>query len=305
MTIAFPTVIEVGPRDGLQNESAHLSTAQKVAFISGVVAAGATRIEAVGFGHPRLVPALADAEAVMAAVPRSDSVSYIGLVLNGRGLERAIEAGVDEANVVLVASETFFQRNQNMSIEEGLRSFEQIADRARGAGLKVSATIGASFGCPFEGEVPTERVALIARRAAEAGAQEIAIADTIGVGVPADVRRLTDAVREVSDLPLRAHFHNTRNTGYANAIAALDAGIVALDASTGGFGGCPFAPNATGNIATEDLVYLLSRSGYDTGIDRSAIEAIAETVGAHLGKDVPALLGRAGSFPSGPSGGGA
>ena len=298
MAIASPTVIEVGPRDGLQNESTHLSTAAKVAFIAATVDAGVTRIEAVGFGHPRLVPALADAEAVMAAVPRSDGVSYIGLVLNERGLSRALDAGVDEVNVVLVASETFFQRNQNMSIEEGLRSFETIAAGARAAGLQVSATIGASFGCPFEGEVPTERVAAIARRASESGAHEIALADTIGVGVPADVRRLVDAVREVSELPLRAHFHNTRNTGYANAVAAVDAGVVALDASTGGFGGCPFAPNATGNIATEDLVYLLSRSGFDTGIDRRAIEGVAETLGRQLGKDVPALLGRAGSFPS-------
>ncbi len=298
MAIAFPTVIEVGPRDGLQNESTHLATADKVAFIAAAVDAGVRRIEAVGFGHPRLVPALADAEAVMAAVPRSESVSYIGLVLNERGLQRALDAGVDEVNVVLVASETFFQRNQNMSIEEGLRAFDAIAAGARAAGLQVSATIGASFGCPFEGEVPTERVATIARRASESGAHEIALADTIGVGVPADVHRLVGAVREVSQLPLRAHFHNTRNTGYANAIAALDAGVVALDASAGGFGGCPFAPNATGNIATEDLVYLLSRSGHHTGIDRRAVEAIAETIGRHLGKSVPALLGRAGSFPS-------
>ncbi len=299
MATVFPTIVEVGPRDGLQNESAVLSTVHKVSFITRLVEAGVTRIEATGFAHPRLVPALADAEDVMAAVPRSESVSYIGLVLNERGLTRAMESGVHEVNVVLVASETFSQRNQNMSIEQSLRSFDAIASRARDAGLRVSATVGAAFGCPFEGEVPTERVVALARAADASGAQEVALADTIGVGVPADVRRLTDAVREVTALPLRAHFHNTRNTGYANALAALDAGVVALDASTGGFGGCPFAPNATGNIATEDLGYLLSRSGYQTGVDLDAIASLAGTLGDQLGRPVPALLGRAGGFPTG------
>lgn len=299
---AAPTIVEVGPRDGLQNEPAHLSTADKIAFITRLVQAGLTRIEATGFVHPRRVPALADAEDVMAGVPRSDAVSYIGLVLNERGLLRALDAGVDEVNVVLVASETFSLRNQNMGIEESLRSFETIAGKARDSGLQVSATIGAAFGCPFEGEVPTERVVAIAERAANTGAHEIAIADTIGVGVPSDVRRLAEAVGEVADLPLRAHFHNTRNTGYANAAAAVDAGVVALDASAGGFGGCPFAPSATGNIATEDLVYLLSRSGYETGVDLEAVGAIAATLGDWLGSDVPGLLVRAGGFPDGSVG---
>ncbi len=299
---AAPTIVEVGPRDGLQNEPTHLSTADKIAFITGLAQAGVTRIEATGFADPRRVPALADAEDVMAGVPRSDAVSYIGLVLNERGLQRALDAGVDEVNVVLVASETFSLRNQNMGIEGSLRSFETIAAKARESGLKVSATIGAAFGCPFEGEVPTERVVAIAERAADTGALEIAIADTIGVGVPNDVRRLAEAIGEVVDLPLRAHFHNTRNTGYANAVAAVDAGIVALDASAGGFGGCPFAPHATGNIATEDLVYLLSRSGYDTGVDREAVVSIAATLGDWLGAAVPGLLGRAGGFPAGSAG---
>lgn len=299
MATRFPIVVEVGPRDGLQNEATVVSTPAKIAFITRLVAAGLTRIEATSFVHPRRVPQMADAEAVMAGVPRSDAVSYIGLVLNERGLDRALAAGMDEVNVVLVASETFSQRNQGMSIEESVRSFERIASRARAAGVRVSATIGASFGCPFEGEVPTERVASLARQADALGAQEIAIADTIGVGVPADVHRLAAAVREVSDLPLRAHFHNTRNTGYANALAAIDAGIVALDASTGGIGGCPFAPRATGNIATEDLSYLLRRSGYSPGIDQEAVIAIADTIGTELGSPVPALLGRAGDFPAG------
>ena len=298
MTVSSPTIVEVGPRDGLQNESTLVSTEAKIRFITRLVDAGLTRIEVTSFVHPRRVPQMADAEAVMAGVPQSDSVSYIGLVLNERGLDRAIGSGVDEVNVALVATETFSQRNQGMGIVETLRSFERIATRARDAGLRVSATIGAAFGCPFEGEVSTEMVASLARQADSLGAQEIAIADTIGVGVPKDVHRLASAIREVTDVPLRAHFHNTRNTGYANALAALDAGIAALDASTGGIGGCPFAPNATGNIATEDLSYVLRRSGFESGVDLAAVVFIAEEIGNELGKGVPALLGRAGDFPS-------
>ena len=298
MTVSSPTIVEVGPRDGLQNESTLVSTEAKIRFITRLVDAGLTRIEVTSFVHPRRVPQMADAEAVMAGIPQSDSASYIGLVLNERGLDRAIGSGVDEVNVGLVATETFSQRNQGMGIVETLRSFERIATRARDAGLRVSATIGAAFGCPFEGEVSTEMVASLARQADSLGAQEIAIADTIGVGVPKDVHRLASAMREVTDVPLRAHFHNTRNTGYANALAALDAGIAALDASTGGIGGCPFAPNATGNIATEDLSYVLRRSGFESGVDLAAVVSIAEEIGHELGKDVPALLGRAGDFPS-------
>ena len=297
MKIGIPTIVEVGPRDGLQNESTLVSTEAKIRFITRLADAGLTRIEVTSFVHPRRVPQMADAEAVMAGVPRRDTVSYSGLVLNERGLDRAIGSGVDEVNVVLVATETFSQRNQGMGIAESLRSFERIATRARDAGLRVSATIGAAFGCPFEGEVSTEQVTSLAQQADSLGAQEIAIADTIGVGVPKDVHRLASAIREVTDVQLRAHFHNTRNTGYANALAAIDAGIAALDASTGGIGGCPFAPNATGNIATEDLSYVLRRSGFESGIDLAALVSIAEEIGNELGKGVPALLGRAGDFP--------
>lgn len=291
------TVIEVGPRDGLQNEAVVLSTEAKLAYVARLLETGVTRIEVASFVHPRLVPQMADAEALLARLPRPDGVSYIGLVLNDRGLERALGAGVDEANIVLVASETFSRKNQGMGVKEALASFERTAGAARAAGLRVTATIGASFGCPFEGEVSTEQVAEIVRRAVECGAQEIAIADTIGVGVPADVHRLVGALREVTDLPLRCHFHNTRNTGYANAIAAVAAGVAALDASSGGIGGCPFAPNATGNIATEDLSYLLRRSGIETGLSFPALLDASNYVGEQLGKQVPALLGRAGSFP--------
>lgn len=291
------TVIEVGPRDGLQNEAVVLSTEAKLAYVARLLETGVTRIEVASFVHPRLVPQMADAEALLARLPRPDGVSYIGLVLNDRGLERALGSGVDETNIVLVASETFSRKNQGMGVKEALASFERTAGAARAAGLRVTATIGASFGCPFEGEVSTEQVAEIVRRAVECGAQEIAIADTIGVGVPADVHRLVGALREVTDLPLRCHFHNTRNTGYANAIAAVAAGVAALDASSGGIGGCPFAPNATGNIATEDLSYLLRRSGIETGLSFPALLDASNYVGEQLGKQVPALLGRAGSFP--------
>jgi hydroxymethylglutaryl-CoA lyase len=291
-------VVEVGPRDGLQNESVLVSTEDKIEYIGRLVAAGLTRIEAVSFAHPRLVPQLADAEAVMAGVPRPAGVSYIGLVLNHRGVERAIGAGVDEANIVVVASETFSVRNQGTGIAETLAAFERTAAAARSAGLRVTATIGASFGCPFEGEVPTSRVIDLVRRVVDGGAQEVALADTIGVAVPADVRRLVSAAREVTDLPLRCHFHNTRNTGYANALAAVELGVQALDASSGGIGGCPFAPRATGNIATEDLGYLLRRSGIATGLDLPGVVRSADLVGDLLGHQVPALLGRAGDFPA-------
>jgi len=290
-------IIEVGPRDGLQNEAVTVTTEAKLEYVERLVASGLQRIETVSFAHPTRVPQMADAEAVMARVVRPEGVSHIGLVMNDRGMSRAIDAGVDEANVVLVASETFSQRNQGASIAETLAMFEAGAVRASGAGLSVTATIGAAFGCPFEGEVPTSRVQEIARHAAASGAQEIALADTIGVGVPNDVERLVAAVREVTDLPLRLHLHNTRNTGYANATKAVEVGVDFLDSSSGGIGGCPFAPNATGNVATEDLAYLLGRSGVELDLDRELLlESTAFICGA-LGIEAPALLGRAGWFP--------
>ncbi|MEV0720302.1 hydroxymethylglutaryl-CoA lyase [Asanoa sp. NPDC050611] len=294
-------IVEVGPRDGLQNERTLVSTAAKIAYIEALVAAGARRIEATSFVHPKRVPQMADAEAVMAGVPRSAGLSYIGLVVNERGLDRALAAGVDEVNVVVVATETFSQRNQGMSVADGLRSFAAISARARAAGLRVTATVGASFGCPFEGEVAPAAVASLVRSCVSAGVDEIALADTIGVGVPADVARLVSAVRDVTELPLRFHFHNTRNTGYANALTAVALGAAALDSSTGGIGGCPFAPAATGNIATEDLAYALRRSGVATGLDQSLLVSAAALIGGELGMELPALLGRAGDFPAGLS----
>ena len=291
-------IIEVGPRDGLQNEQRILTSEEKITYIELLVAAGISRLEAVSFARPDRVPQMADAEAVMAGVPRRDSVSYIGLVMNERGLDRAIASGLNEVNLVVVATETFSQRNQGMSVADSLRGTERMVERAKAAGLAVSVTIGASFGCPFEGEVSTQQVMDIVKRVDTLGIDEIAFGDTIGVGTPMDVRRLIGAAKEITRKPLRLHLHNTRNTGYANAFAALEAGASSLDASSGGIGGCPFAPNATGNIATEDLTYLLERSGTSTGLDFDRLLAASDFVTDKLGIATPALLGRAGWFPA-------
>ncbi|UGQ13811.1 hydroxymethylglutaryl-CoA lyase [Yinghuangia sp. ASG 101] len=292
------TICEVGPRDGLQNEKTLLSADAKVELIRRSVAGGVRRIEATAFVHPGRVPQMADAEEVMARVPRDKGVAYIGLVLNRRGFERAARAGVDEVNMVVLATDTFGERNQGMTVDAGLRAWEEIAAAAHAAGIRPSLTVSAAFGCPFEGEVGVDRVRAIARRAVAAGPAEIALADTIGVGVPTQVAELVAAVRDIAPgVPLRCHFHNTRNTGYANAVAAVDAGVETLDASAGGIGGCPFAPAATGNIATEDLVFLLERMGVPTGVDLAATASTGRWIGGRLGVEVPALLGRAGPFP--------
>jgi hydroxymethylglutaryl-CoA lyase len=294
----MPEIVEVGPRDGLQNEKVLLPTEVKVNYITRALDAGIRRMEVTAFVHPGRVPQMADAEAVMAAVPRRDGVTYIGLVLNRRGLDRALNAGVDEVNVVVVASDEFSRRNQGTSTEEALDVWHEIASTAHAAGVAASLTIAAAFGCPFTGEVPVRRVQEIAREALRTRPREIAIADTIGVGVPTQVRALVAALRELdADVPLRAHFHNTRNTGYANAVAALEAGVHTLDASIGGIGGCPFAPEATGNIATEDLTFLLHRMGVHTGLDLPALAGTGTWIGERLGIATPALLGRTATFP--------
>lgn len=291
-------IVEVSPRDGLQNESVILSTEAKVSLIEQVADAGARRIEAVSFAHPRIVPAMADAEAVMAAIPRREGVSYAGLVLNRKGLERAIATAVDEINVVVCASDTFSARNQNCSTEESLAAAIDVVRGARDAGIFATATIATAFGCPFEGEVSPERVVDLAVRAAEAGADEICFADTIGVGVPSQVRDLTESFRAVSAVPLRFHFHNTRNTGFANAFAAIELGVTTLDSSAGGIGGCPFAPKATGNIATEDLIYLVERMGHTTGWDLPRLLPTADFLSEQLGHTVPGMVSKAGVFPA-------
>jgi isopropylmalate/homocitrate/citramalate synthase len=292
-------IVEVSPRDGLQNEPVVLSTDAKVELIRRLVAAGARRIEAVSFAHPRLVPAMADAEAVMAAVPRDQGVAYAGLVLNRRGLDRALAAGVDEVNVVVAASDSFSHANQNLPTDQAMAMAEEVGAEARARGLFATLTLSVAFGCPFEGEVDPGRVVELARRGADAGFGELCLGDTIGVGTPDQVRAFTTAIRQaVGDRPrLRYHFHNTRNTGYANAYAALLDDVTTLDASAGGIGGCPFAPNATGNIATDDLVYLLEGMGVDTGWDLEALLPVAGFLSDQLGHQVPALLPRAGPFP--------
>ena len=293
------TIVEVSPRDGLQNEDVILSTESKVALVSRLVEAGARRIEAVSFAHPKLVPSMADAEDVMAGVPRMEGVSYAGLVLNRRGLDRALDTGVDEVNVVVCVSETFSSRNQNASTDESMRAATDVIERARSRGLFTTLTLATAFGCPFEGEVALDRVVELAREGARAGVHELCLADTVGVGVPSQVRELTGAVRAAVGVepPLRYHFHNTRNTGFANAAAAVEEGVSILDASAGGIGGCPFAPKATGNVATDDLVYMLERMGIRTGYDLPALMPTSAFLTQQLGHEVPALLPRAGSFP--------
>ena len=293
------TVVEVSPRDGLQNESVVLPTDAKVSLVQRLVDAGASRIEAVSFAHPKLVPAMADAEEVMAGVPRVDGVSYAGLILNRRGLERALGTGIDEVNVVVGVSDTFSRRNQNVSSDEAMDAAGDVVAAARAEGLFTTLTLATSFGCPFEGEISPYRVLAYAERGAALGPDELCLADTIGVGTPNQVRTFTTRMRtEIGSTPvLRYHFHNTRGTGIANAYAALLDGVTVLDASAGGIGGCPFAPNATGNIATDDLVYLLDRMGLESGIDLERLMPTSAFLAVQLGHEVPALLPRAGNFP--------
>jgi hydroxymethylglutaryl-CoA lyase len=292
-------IVEVSPRDGLQSEDVILDADTKVELITRAVDAGVRRIEVCSFVNPLRVPQMADAEAVLSALPARADVTYIGLVLNRRGFERAEAAGVREINVVAVATDTFGIRNQGATSDETVAVFEGLAPLAIDAGMRPTLTVSTAFGCPYEGEVPVERVTEIVRRGAAAGAAEIALADTIGVAVPTDVTERLTAAREVTNgAELRAHFHNTRNTGIANAYAAVEAGVDALDASLGGIGGCPFAPNATGNIPTEDLAFMLERMGIDTGLDLERLAAVVPWIEETLGKRVPGLLSKAGLFPS-------
>ena len=291
-------IVEVSPRDGLQNEPELLSTDTKLELIGRAVAAGIRRLEVTSFVNPKRVPQMADAEEVMARLPARDDVTYIGLVLNQRGFDRAAAAGCKEVNYALVASDAFSQRNQGTTIEQGIAVYDGIAAAAKDAGIRCSVTISAAFGCPFQGEVAPERVIELAAHCATQPTAEIALADTIGVAVPSQVSELVDGVaKQAGGIPLRCHFHNTRNTGIANAYAAVEAGVAALDASIGGIGGCPFAPAATGNIPTEDLVYMLNRMGVETGVDTDGLIETASWLETQLGRAVPAMLGRAGNFP--------
>lgn len=296
-------IVEVGARDGLQNEAEVIATPDKAQLIDRLLAAGVRRIEVASFVNPARVPQMADGEAVIAGLPDRRDVSYIGLCLNKRGVLRAIQSreggarGVDEAGCVVVASDSFGQRNQGQTIAQGIAENVAMLRLAHEAGLVPQVTISAAFGCPFEGAVPPARVIDIARAMADAGAVEIALADTIGVAVPAQVEELFGRLAEAAPgVAMRAHFHNTRGTGIANAWAAYRSGVRVLDASLGGLGGCPFAPRATGNIATEDLVFLLDRSGVSSGVDLDRLIAINGWFAGLLGRALPSAVAKAGGW---------
>ena len=299
----FIQIVEVGPRDGLQNEKTVLDPAVRVDLVRRLEAVGARRIEAVSFVHPRYVPQMAGAEAVMAALPHAAGRSRIGLVLNGKGYDRALATGVDEVNVSVAATDGFGLKNQGLSVKDQLAMLGEIVARRHNAEASdgapsLSAMISCVWGCPFEGEVSVDQVTDMVGAIAELGVAEIGLADTIGAGDPWAVTRKVEAARKAApDAVLRLHFHDTRNTGLANAYAGVEAGIDVLDASVGGIGGCPFALGATGNIATEDLVYMLARSGFETGYDLDALIATARWIGEALGRPAPSALSRAGGFP--------
>jgi hydroxymethylglutaryl-CoA lyase/(R)-citramalyl-CoA lyase len=289
------TICDVGPRDGLQNEATSLSPAVRAELCDRLAAAGVPRVEAVSFVNPKRVPQMAGAEEVMAAVERRPGTVYAGLVLNDRGYERAVAAGVDEVHYAFPVTDEFCARNQNTTVAAALDTSAGIVWRAREDGVRVTVTLAVAFGCPFEGAVDPAHVLDVARRVAETKPDEIVLADTVGVGVPSQVETLVRGVGALG-VAVGCHFHNTRNTGFANAVAAIAAGATVLDASLGGTGGCPFAPRATGNIATEDLVYLLHGMGHETGIDLDALIEHAAWLGERLGKELPGQLHKAGTF---------
>ena len=293
-------MVEVSPRDGLQNEKVAISTADKLALIDHAIAAGSRRIEVTSFVNPRAVPQMADAEAVCARLPERDDVTYIGLVMNQRGADRALATGrIDQLGAVVVSTDTFAMANQGQTSQGSVEAASAIIASARAAGVTGQATIAASFGCPFEGEVPEDRVVEMATALAAAGAIEIGLADTIGVANPAHVARLVARVRaKIAPLPVRVHFHNTRGTGLANVWAALSAGATIVDASIGGLGGCPFAPGAAGNVSTEDVVYMLERAGIATGLDLSRLIAANHWLAGVMDRRLPGMVAHTPAFPA-------
>ncbi len=288
-------IVEVGPRDGLQNEKETLVPQTRAELCDRLAAAGVPRVEAASFVNPKKVPQMAGAEEVVSGVQRRPDTIYAGLVLNEKGYERAVEAGVDEVRYAFPVTETFAERNQNTTVADATELSSRLTERARLDGVRISITLSAAFGCPFEGRVEPEVVLNIAERVGAAKPDEIVLADTIGVGVPKGVRELVGGVLNYG-VTVGCHFHDTRNTGIANAAAAVEEGAMVLDASVGGTGGCPFAPKATGNIATEDLVYLLHGMGYETGIDLDALVECAQWLSEQLGKELPGQVHKAGNF---------
>ena len=291
-------VVDVGPRDGLQNEDLTLSPEVRAGLCDRLAGAGLSRVEAASFVNPKLVPQMAGAEEVVRGLRRNPDTIYAGLILNEKGYERAVKAGVDEVRYAFPVTDTFAKKNQNTTVSGATELAARILGRARLDGVRASVTLSAAFGCPFEGRVEPGVVLGISDRVAGAGPDEIVLADTIGVGVPTQVRKLVEGVSKTS-VTVGCHFHDTRNTGIANAVAAVESGATVLDASAGGTGGCPFAPRATGNISTEDLVYALHGMGYETGIDLEALIEMAEWLSGQLGKELPGQVYKAGNFEAG------
>ncbi len=289
-------ICDVGPRDGLQNEAATLAPAVRAELCDRLAAAGLKKMEAASFVNPKLVPQMAGAEDVMAALHRRPGAVYAGLVLNEKGYDRALAAGVDEVHYAFSAADEFGRRNQNATTEEGLQTALALVARARADRMPITVTLSVSFGSPFDGPVPAERVLSIVERLMAVPPDETCLADTIGAGVPSQVRQLVRGARSLG-ATVGAHFHNTRNTGYANAVAAVEEGVVSLDSSVGGAGGCPFAPKATGNVSTEGLVYLLRGLGLGTAIDLDALVQASHWLGLQLGKELPSMVARAGDYP--------
>ena len=294
-------LVEVGPRDGLQNEPDIITTEDKLAMISRMLDYGARRLEVASFVHPKRVPQMADAEAVIAGLPDLEDTTYIGLALNKRGVLRGLETrtggkrGIDQVGCVIVASDTFGQKNQGQTIAEGIAENREMIRFAKAEGMSAQITISAAFGCPFEGEVKADTVLAIAEELAAEDPAEIALADTIGVGVPEQATELFSRLGELlgGKIPMRCHFHNTRGTGIANAWAAYEAGVRSFDASLGGLGGCPFAPKATGNIATEELIYLMDKSGVDSGASLESAIASSKWFAGIINRELPSLVARA------------
>jgi hydroxymethylglutaryl-CoA lyase/(R)-citramalyl-CoA lyase len=289
-------ICDVGPRDGLQNEPEIISPGDRAELVRRLVGAGLRTIEAASFVDPRRVPQMAGAEEVVAALGRAEGVLFAGLALNEQGYERLAATGLDEVRFALGATESFNRRNQNASVDESLEVAGVVARRGKADGVRVTLTLSVAFGCPFEGRVPESRVLELVETLAALEPDDLLLADTIGVATPRQVRRLVERAAGAA-VSVGGHFHNTRNTGYANALAALEAGAAVLDSSVGGLGGCPFAPRASGNIATEDLVYLLEGEGVETGVRLDALVEASAWLEERLGRRLEGQLYRAGLFP--------
>jgi len=300
MTHVDVRIYEVGPRDGLQNEAQPIPTDTKLRFIGLLADAGLREIEATSFVAPGAIPQLADADDLLPRLERRPGVRFPVLVPNARGLERAVAAGADAVCVFTAASESFTRHNIGMSVAESLDAFRPVIDHARGAGWWTRGYLSTAFGCPYEGPIAESAVVDVAQRLLELGVDELSIGDTIGVAGPADVRRVTGALAGAGIGPDRVamHFHDTRGTAVANVTTAIGLGIRCFDASTGGTGGCPYAPGAAGNLATEDLIYLLDREGLRHGVDLDGVLSAARFISQALGRPLASKVGQAGGWPA-------